>query len=223
MDCRKGATLGSASPVSNVTFQGPTLWVSSINTHISMLFHTVMIILHRPPSNVFDNPGIAESEDVEICYESLQAILRLMRSFSRFYRFRSLPLDFVHTLSTAAGVILMKRYLQNAAWTDSEIERSFSLIIEAMDEIQNTWPCVREVRNVLVQLQQTQPMMLPQDSLTAPDLMSGLQLDPASMDNFFPAMTDDIETLITDEFLSTQLQLPDPVLPEFDFNQPPGQ
>lgn len=187
-----------------------------------MLFHTVMIILHRPPSNVFDKPGNAESEDVEICYESLQAILRLMRSFSRFYRFRSLPLDFVHTLSTAAGVILMKRYLQNAAWTDSEIERSFSLIIEAMDEVQNTWPCVREVRNVLVQLQQTQPMMLPEDSLTAPDLMSGLQLDAANMDSFFPAMTDDIETLITDEFLSTQLQLPDPVLPPFDFNQPPG-
>ena len=222
MDCWKGATLGSSSPVSYILFQEPISWSFSINTGISMLFHTVMIILHRPPSNVFDNPGIAESEDVEICYESLQAILRLMRSFSRFYRFRSLPLDFVHTLSTAAGVILMKRYLQNAAWTDSEIERSFSLIIEAMDEIQNTWPCVREVRNVLVQLQQTQPMMLPQDSLTAPDLMSGLQLDPASMDNFFPAMTDDIETLITDEFLSTQLQLPDPVLPAFDFNQPPG-
>lgn len=171
---------------------------------------------------MFDKPGIAESEDVEICYESLQAIMRLMRSFSRFYRFRSLPLDFVHTLSTAAGVITMKRYLQKAAWTDSEVERSFALILEAMDEIQNTWPCVREVRNVLVQLQQTQPTMIPQDPLNAPDLMSGLQLDMSGMNDFFPAMTDDIETLITDEFLSAQLQLPDPVLAQFDFNQPPG-
>lgn len=201
-----------------------------------------MIILHRPPSNMFDKPGVAESEDVQVCYESLQAILRLMRSFSRFYRYRSLPLDFVQTLATATGIVLMKRYLQKASWTDPDIERSLSLLLEAMNDIQNTWPPVREIRDSLVQAQQTQPALPPEVPITASDLMTGLQLDVAAMSGsgsgaagdvgasgdvgFMTHMSagssGDFETLITDEFLSAQLQVPEPTMQPFDFNQMAG-
>ncbi|KAM0450259.1 hypothetical protein ACHAPV_003927 [Trichoderma viride] len=191
--------------------------VPQVVLHLHMMFHTIMIILHRPPSHMFEKPGIAESEDVEICYESLQAILRLMRSYSRYYRYRSLPLDFVHTLSTAASTVMMKRFLQKASWSDPDIERALSLITLAMDEIQNTWPCVREVRDVLLQAQQTQASMPPEDPLDAPDLMNGLEVN----NEFFANLGDgDIGTLITDEFLSAQL--PGMGLEPFDFNQMPG-
>lgn len=186
-----------------------------------MVFHTVMIILHRPTSNMFEKPGVAESDDVEICYESLQAILRLMRSYSRFYRYRSLPLDFVHTLSTAAGTIMMKRFFQRASWSDPDIERSLSLVSEAMEEIQNTWPCVREIRDVVIQAQKTQTSMPPEDPLNAPDLMNGLELAHDTVPDFLSNLEDDIGTLITDEFLSAQLQDMEP-LETFDFNQPLG-
>lgn len=204
-----------------------------------------MIILHRPPSNMFDKPGVAESEDVEVCYESLQAILRLLRSFSRFYRYRSLPLDFVQTLATATGIVLMKRYLQKASWTDPDIERSLSLLLEAMNDIQNTWPPVREIRDSLVRAQQTQPALPPEVPFTASDLMTGLQMDVTAMsggedggagagtgdvgagDTAFMAHMNagsggDFETLITDEFLSAQLQVSEPALHPFDFSQMPG-
>jgi len=188
---------------------------------------------------MFDKPGVAESEDVQVCYESLQAILRLMRSFSRFYRYRSLPLDFVQTLATATGIVLMKRYLQKASWTDPDIERSLSLLLEAMNDIQNTWPPVREIRDSLVQAQQTQPALPPEVPFTASDLMTGLQLDAAAMSGnggagdvgagdvgFLTHMgagsDQDFETLITDEFLSAQLQVPGPGVQPFDFNQMPG-
>ncbi|KAL7792933.1 fungal-specific transcription factor domain-containing protein [Trichoderma ceciliae] len=187
--------------------------------HLHIMFHTIMIILHRPPSHMLEEPGIADSEDVDICYESLQAILRLMRSFSRYYRYRSLPLDFVHTLSTAASTIMMKRFLQKASWRDPEIERALSLITLAMDEIQNTWPCVREVRDVLLQAQQTQAAMPPEDPLHAPDLMNGLEV---SNDGFLAGLGGDIGTLLTDEFLSAQLPVMGPRLEPFDFNQIPG-
>ncbi|KAJ4144804.1 hypothetical protein LMH87_003674 [Akanthomyces muscarius] len=201
--------------------------------HLHMVFHTVMIILHRPPSNMFDKPGIAESEDVEICYESLQAIQRLMRSFSRFYRYRSLPLDFVQTLATATGIVLMRRYLLKASWTDPEIERSVSLLLDAMNEIQNTWPPVREIRDSLMQAQQSQAVLPPEVPFSGNDLMTGLHLDISAMGNFMPAFgsggaggsaggDDDIDTLITDEFLSAQMQTTDPIMQSFDFNQPPG-
>lgn len=191
--------------------------VPQVVLHLHMMFHTIMIILHRPPSHMFEKPGIAESEDVEICYESLQAILRLMRTFSRYYRYRSLPLDFVHTLSTAASTVMMKRFLQKASWSDPDIERALSLITLAMDEIQNTWPCVREVRDVLLQAQQTQASMPPEDPLDAPDLMGGFEVNS----EFFANLGDgDIGTLITDEFLSAQP--PELGLEPFDFNQMPG-
>lgn len=196
-----------------------------------MLFHTVMIILHRPPSNMFDKPGIAESEEVEICYESLQAIQRLMRCFSRYYRYRSLPLDFVQTLATATGIVLMRRYLLKASWTDPDIERSVSLLLEAMNEIQNTWPPVREIRDSLMQAQQTQTILPPDLPFGGNDLMMGLHMDASALGNFMPAFDntgsgnaegDDIETLITDEFLSSQMQTAEPVMQPFDFNQPPA-
>ncbi|UKZ63078.1 uncharacterized protein TrAtP1_004306 [Trichoderma atroviride] len=191
--------------------------VPQVVLHLHMMFHTIMIILHRPPSHMFEKPGIADSEDVEICYESLQAILRLMRTFSRYYRYRSLPLDFVHTLSTAASTVMMKRFLQKASWSDPDIERALSLITLAMDEIQNTWPCVREVRDVLLQAQQTQASMPPEDPLDAPDLMNGLEVN----NELFANLGDgDIGTLMTDEFLSAQL--PGMGLEPFDFSQMPG-
>lgn len=198
------------------------------NTQISMLFHTVMIILHRPPSNMFEKPGISESEDVEICYESLQAILRLMRSYSRYYRYRSLPLDFVQTLSTATGAVMMKRFFQGSSWDDVEIERSLSLLTEAMDDVQNTLPCVKEIRDCVTVARQRRETTVPPDvPLNAPDLMNGLELgsDDATTD-FMTSFEDNLGTLITDEFLSAQLQVQDGndfELEPFDFNNPPGK
>ncbi|KAK2612454.1 hypothetical protein QQS21_001558 [Conoideocrella luteorostrata] len=196
--------------------------------HLHMLFHTVMIILHRPPSNIFETPGISESEDVEICYESLQALLRLLRSYSRYYRYRSLPLDFVQTLSTAAGVVMMKRFFQQSSWDDPEIERSLSLLSEAMDDVQNSLPCVKEIRDCIMGARQLRETTVPPDvPFNAPDLTQGFELgcgDAAA--DFMATFGDDLGTLITDEFLSSQLQVQDGdefELEPFDFNRPLGK
>ncbi|KAK6193866.1 hypothetical protein LQW54_012030 [Pestalotiopsis sp. IQ-011] len=125
--------------------------------HASMLFHTAMIILHRPPRHLFSKPGVAESEDVEICYESLQAMLRLMKTYSRFYQYSALPLDFVHTLSVTAGTLLMKRFLENAPQQDAGIARAMQTILDAMDAIKYTWPCIVEIKESVAQAMEAQP------------------------------------------------------------------
>ena len=73
---------------------------SYLTNFFSMVFHTAMIVLHRPPHHTLNQPGIDESEDVQICYESLQAILRLFRSYSRYYKYSALPL--VRTLTAVS-------------------------------------------------------------------------------------------------------------------------
>lgn len=116
--------------------------VSIANNDISMQFHTAMIILHRPPRTNFPEAGASLTEDVEICYQSLQALCSLMRRYAHSYRYAELPVDFVHTLSVAASVVLMRRHLDKDA---TAMEREMTLIRGAMRMTAVSWPCVREV------------------------------------------------------------------------------
>ncbi|KAI1183722.1 fungal-specific transcription factor domain-containing protein [Nemania serpens] len=130
--------------------------------HLHLLFHTVMTILHRPPSQLLQNAESSfDRDDIEICYESLGAMLKLIRSYGRFYSYKHLPLDFVQTLSTAAGTILMRRHLNNLAWGDAETSKSFDTVIQAMEDIKETWPCVKEILNSVLQARQTEAEVMP--------------------------------------------------------------
>ncbi|KAI1426176.1 fungal-specific transcription factor domain-containing protein [Xylaria sp. FL1777] len=130
--------------------------------HLHLLFHTVMTILHRPPSQLLQKPESSfDRDDIEICYESLGAILRLLRTYGRFYSYRHLPLDFVQTLSTAAGSILMRRHLDHLPWDDAETSRSLDLVIHAMEDIKDTWPCVQEILNSVLKARKTEAAVMP--------------------------------------------------------------
>ncbi|KAI1265112.1 fungal-specific transcription factor domain-containing protein [Xylariaceae sp. FL1019] len=131
--------------------------------HLHMLFHTVMTILHRPPIRHFQRPESAglNLDDIEICYESLGAILRLLRSYSRFYPYRNLPLNFVQTLSTVASTVLMRRHINDIPWHDSDISRSLDTIIQVMEEIKDTWPCVKDILNAVLKARQTEASAMP--------------------------------------------------------------
>ncbi|KAF2995276.1 hypothetical protein E8E14_000193 [Neopestalotiopsis sp. 37M] len=115
--------------------------------HLHLLFHTAMITLHRPPSNLWGKPGMSTTDDVDICYESVTAILRLIRSYTKYYELCFLPLDFAYTLSTTAGVVLMRRHLENLTWDHPDIARQLGQILQAMDDIKGVWPCILEVKN----------------------------------------------------------------------------
>ncbi|PNH61290.1 hypothetical protein VD0001_g9724 [Verticillium dahliae] len=115
--------------------------------HLHMVFHTGMIILHRPPRQQLDDAAIAAGEGVEVCYQSLAAILRLFKSYSRNYRFETLPLDFVHTLSAAAEVVMMKRFLERSTWDDKDISKPLAQILDVMEAVQNVYPCMCGIRD----------------------------------------------------------------------------
>lgn len=105
-----------------------------------------MIILHRPPVHLFKVPGMAHSEDVALCYQSLESLLRLLRTYSRYYKYTSLPLSFVHILSSAASVVLMKRYFEGSSWQDADIAKPLEFILDVMEAIKHTWPSIQEVK-----------------------------------------------------------------------------
>ncbi|KAK0384674.1 hypothetical protein NLU13_8760 [Sarocladium strictum] len=125
-----------------------------LNLH--MLFYTCMIILHRPPRHHLDDEAVARSEGVEVCYQSLAAILRLLKSYQRYYRLEIMPLALVQTLSAAAEVIMLKRYLEKSSWKDKDISKPTAQILEAMEVIQDVYPCIRDIRQSIIANQEAE-------------------------------------------------------------------
>jgi hypothetical protein len=114
-----------------------------------MMYHTALIILHRPPRNLFRDPAIATSEDVKTCYESLDAIVKLVGIYSRQHQYSHLPLTFVHILASAASIVLMKRHMERSSWADVTVSKPLGVLLDALDGIAQTWPCAKQVRGVI--------------------------------------------------------------------------
>lgn len=157
-----------------------------------MRFHTTMIILHRPPPHLYSTPGINTTEDVEICYESLHAIFRLIRTFSRYYTYHHLPLDLVHTLSTAASCLLMRRYLDDLSWDDQNLSRSLTLILDVMRSIRHVHPCVGEIHDGLIHSARTRAPDTQPPAPAPADFALWLPDDPGLQGDLGVLLTDDI-------------------------------
>jgi hypothetical protein len=123
----------------------------------SMLYHTAIIILRRPPRSVLKDPEVAVSQDVQTCYESLEAIIKLLRKYSRYYEYHDLPFTFVHTLATAASVLLMKRYIEDLSWDNVAVSKPLGQVLEAIDAVSQTWPCARQVRSAVNSAMEASP------------------------------------------------------------------
>jgi hypothetical protein len=151
------------------------------------MYHTAQIILHRPPRNLFRDPAISTSEDVKTCYESLEAIIKLVGTYSRQHQFNHLPLTFVHILASAASIVLMKRYIEGSSWENPEVSKPLGCILDALDEISQTWPCAKQVRGVInAAMKEGTPDNFRSKSVEDFDLMTGLTgLTDIGNDDFF--------------------------------------
>ena len=91
-----------------------------------------------------------------------------------------------------------------------------------MEEVQHTWPCMGEIKDYVVRARSAQVVMPPEDPLIGPDLMNGLELGHNVTAELMAQWGEELGTLVTDEFLSMQLQGSEQgVMAPFDFNQPP--
>jgi Asp-tRNA(Asn)/Glu-tRNA(Gln) amidotransferase C subunit len=128
-----------------------------------MFFHTVMIILHRPPRHSTLAHLATVPEALDICDASLTAILQLMKVYSKHYSWSALPVTFIHTTASAASIVLLKRYLargnanmglavpaqgiRNAQETSSQLE----MISKVVDAIAETWVSARQIQTSIAE------------------------------------------------------------------------
>ena len=118
-----------------------------------MFFHTVMIILHRPPKHSSLSHLQSVTEDLDICSSSLASILQLMKVYSKQYSYSALPVTFIHTCASAASIVLLKRALsagphgtgrnaRDAQETSSQLEQ----ISKVIDSIAETWMSAKQIQ-----------------------------------------------------------------------------
>ncbi|RAL64861.1 hypothetical protein DID88_001457 [Monilinia fructigena] len=146
--------------------------------HLHMQYHTAMIILHRPPRIAFKEPGIGETEDK--------------------YPYRQLPITFVHTLTSAASIILMKRSIEGSSCKEAAVARPLDQILEAIDGVSDTWTCAKQVRDIITSTMKEPEEGDPQKSSPGNfDLMTGL-LD-TEIDTAIPQDSIDWDSLTMDD------------------------
>lgn len=112
-----------------------------------------MIVLHRPPRQASPEYLASAVEDLEICNQSVESILKLLRFQRRSGLYSQLPAIAVHTLASAASVILLKLYMDGPALLEAENETSSQLeqVLEAIDGISATWTSAKQIRQMVDQ------------------------------------------------------------------------
>jgi hypothetical protein len=139
-----------------------------------MFFHTVMIILHRPPRHSSFAHLATISEDLDICSSSLNSILQLMKVYSKHYSYSALPVTFIHTCASAASIVLLKRYLsggpggvgrntRDAQETSMQLEQ----ISKVIDSIAETWVSAKQIQTAIASARET--IKLEDDALAGGD------------------------------------------------------
>lgn len=181
----------------------------------SMLYHTAMIILHRPPRQSLRDPNITTSKDIEICYASLDSNIKLLRTYSRQYSYRNLPFSFVHILASTASAILMKQHLQSSAKlqasTSPEVSedtctRPLETVLDALAAISQTWLCAKQVQDVITaSMQASSPASARDKSPESFDFMAGFSetayYNPMDLEGGYGMEEDNIGYFDPGEFL----------------------
>ncbi|KAI9745261.1 MAG: hypothetical protein M1818_001540 [Claussenomyces sp. TS43310] len=159
--------------------------------HLHVFYHTVMIVLHRPPPHSSDEYLSASTSDLEICYHSLSSILQLFKLYSRYYSYNHLPSNFVHAAASAASIVLLKRYLESRAaaigstpssGTDTATTaQQLDQVLTAIDNISLTWTSAHQIRTMVLEATNTTSdlhLALPDSAATATSLAFDWDLGP---------------------------------------------
>ncbi|RYP69461.1 hypothetical protein DL771_006113 [Monosporascus sp. 5C6A] len=133
----------------------------------------------------------------------------------QLYKDSALPLDFVHTLSVAAGTILITRSLENLPVGDSSISKAMDTVLDAMQETRHTWPCIIEIRESVLQAMRTKDGTSPaagQDPILDFGFLASMGPScvlPAKPEGLDLHLSDiDLTMPIPDEYLAAQFSWP---------------
>ncbi|OKL56085.1 hypothetical protein UA08_08768 [Talaromyces atroroseus] len=120
-----------------------------LHLQFSMYYHTVLIILHRPPRQLMSDRLVTFQQGFEICEQSLSLIIQLLKVYSKDYGFDNLPMTFIHTAATAASIVLLKLHVQGLSNDLNTTVQQLEQISKAIDRFAGTWTAALPIRSAI--------------------------------------------------------------------------
>ena len=113
------------------------------------MYHTVLIVLHRPPLTLHLSRTATTTPDFEICWASVTALIKLVKQYARGNEYIYLPVTFIHTATAAASIILLKRHILHES-NDDEPAKYLNVILEALDGCSATWSAATQAKQAIL-------------------------------------------------------------------------
>ena len=114
-----------------------------------MYYHSVIIILHRPPRRSSSMYLATCREGFETCEESLNMILRLLRDHTKLYGLDHLPMTFIHVIATAASIIFLKLHARGPSFDTDMIASQLDQLSKVSERIAKAWPGAAHIETAI--------------------------------------------------------------------------
>ncbi|KAL3448810.1 fungal-specific transcription factor domain-containing protein [Aspergillus insuetus] len=122
--------------------------------HLHAYYHTVRIILYRPPRRLMSNHLAIFRQGFEICEQSLTLIFQLLKVYSRDYGFDPLPMTFVHTAATVASLVLLKLHVPGLSGDYNTTAKQLEQISAFVEKLARTWTAASPIQGAINDVRQ---------------------------------------------------------------------
>ncbi|KAL3489796.1 hypothetical protein BJX62DRAFT_238774 [Aspergillus germanicus] len=122
--------------------------------HLHIYYHTVLILLYRPPRGLMSNHLAIFRQGFEICEQSLTFILQLLKVYSRDYGLDQLPMTFVHTAATVASLVLLKLDVPGLSSDYNSTTQQLEQISAFVEKLARTWTAASPIQGAINDAQQ---------------------------------------------------------------------
>ncbi|KAJ5097179.1 hypothetical protein N7456_007900 [Penicillium angulare] len=117
--------------------------------HLHLYYHTVVILLCRPPRQIMSHRVSAFKQSFEICEQSLGAVLHLFEKYAKDYDSKPFPMTCLHTIATVVSIILLKLQVPGLSNDMNTNLRQLELISDVVDHAASTWPSAGPIHDIV--------------------------------------------------------------------------
>jgi hypothetical protein len=134
-----------------------TLLSSYTNQALSMEYHQLQILIHRPWTSKTSQPtsqkgpGYMHARDQ--CIQSATAISKLLRRYEMQYTFRRMNIQIIHIIFSAALIMIFATISRRTEPPTSEEASNLGVCFRALDELGQAFEIAKSAREGLIAIQ----------------------------------------------------------------------
>jgi hypothetical protein len=134
-----------------------TLLSSHTNQALSMEYHQLLILIHRPWTSKTSQPTLQKGPGYmharHQCVESATAISKLLRRYEMQYTFRRMNIQIIHIIFSAALIMIFATISRRTEPPTLEEASNLGVCFRALDELGQAFELAKSAREGLITIQ----------------------------------------------------------------------